>query len=143
MGRLKVTGRTKEMFKTSKGKYIVPAALENRLMASNTVQLVCVSGANQTNPFVLVQLSDELQPKVADPALRKTIENDLKALLDRVNKAVDPHEKLAFMVVITREWTIENSFLTPTMKLKRNVVEEAYKNEVESWYAQRKPVMWH
>src|SRR5690554_7031717 len=48
MGRLKLTGRIKEIFKTSKGKYIAPAPIENRLMAHDAIEMVCVSGANQT-----------------------------------------------------------------------------------------------
>jgi long-subunit acyl-CoA synthetase (AMP-forming) len=50
---------------------------------------------------------------------------------------------MAFIAVVTDEWSIENSFLTPTLKLKRNVVESAYESQVEGWYAQRKPVIWH
>jgi long-chain acyl-CoA synthetase len=143
MGRLKLTGRTKEMFKTSKGKYIAPAALENRLMANQSIEMVCVSGANQTNPFALVLLNENLRPQMADPVVRKTVEAELNALRDEVNRAVDPHEKLAFIAVVTDEWSIENSFLTPTLKLKRNVVEAAYESEVEGWYAKRKAVVWH
>ncbi|MEH6355298.1 MAG: AMP-binding protein [Marinobacter sp.] len=143
MGRLKLTGRTKEMFKTSKGKYIAPAALENRLMANQSIEMVCVSGANQTNPFALVVLNENLRPQMADPAVRKTVEAELNSLLEQVNHAVDPHEKLAFIAVITDEWSIENSFLTPTLKLKRNVVEAAYESQVEGWYSERKPVVWH
>lgn len=143
MGRLKVTGRTKEMFKTSKGKYIAPAALENRLMANHSIAMVCVSGANQTNPFALVVLNEDLLPKIGDPGVRKTVEAELNALRDQVNRAGDPHEKLAFIVVITDEWSIENNFLTPTMKLKRNVVEEAYEGQIEGWYRERKSVIWH
>ncbi|PFG08349.1 MULTISPECIES: AMP-binding protein [unclassified Marinobacter] len=143
MGRLKLTGRTKEMFKTSKGKYIAPAALENRLMANQNIEMVCVSGANQTNPFALVLLNENLRPQMADPEVRKTVEAELNSLRDQVNRAVDPHEKLAFIAVVTDEWSIENSFLTPTLKLKRNVVEAAYESEVEGWYAERKAVVWH
>jgi long-subunit acyl-CoA synthetase (AMP-forming) len=143
MGRLKLTGRTKEMFKTSKGKYIAPAALENRLMANQSIEMVCVSGANQTNPFALVLLNENLRPLMADPAVRETVEAELNTLREQVNHAVDPHEKLAFIAVITDEWSIENSFLTPTLKLKRNVVEAAYEGQVEGWYAERKPVVWH
>jgi long-subunit acyl-CoA synthetase (AMP-forming) len=143
MGRLKLTGRTKEMFKTSKGKYIAPAALENRLMANQSIEMVCVSGANQTNPFALVLLNENLRTQMADPALRKTVEAELNTLREQVNRAVDPHEKLAFIAVVTDEWSIENSFLTPTLKLKRNVVEAAYESQVEGWYAERKSVVWH
>ncbi len=143
MGRLKITGRIKEMFKTSKGKYIAPAPIENRLMSHDAIEMVCVSGANQTQPFALVSLAEELRPKLHDSDFRKKMESSLEQLIKDVNKTVDPHEQLAFVTVVSDEWTIENSFLTPTLKLKRNVVEDAYQQKVESWYSERKPVIWH
>ena len=142
MGRLKITGRIKEIFKTSKGKYIAPAPIENRLMSHDAIEMVCVSGANQTQPHALVMLAEESRPKMADEAFRKEIEESFKKLIADVNKTVDPHEQLAFITVMSDEWSIENSFLTPTMKLKRNVVEDAYQEQVENWYAQRQPVIW-
>ncbi|PPI85532.1 AMP-binding acetyl-CoA synthetase [Marinobacter maroccanus] len=142
MGRLKITGRIKEIFKTSKGKYIAPAPIENRLMSHDAIEMVCVSGANQTQPHALVMLAEESRPKMADEAFRKEIEDSFKKLIADVNKTVDPHEQLAFITVVSDEWSIENSFLTPTMKLKRNVVEDAYQEKVDKWYAQRQPVIW-
>jgi len=142
MGRLKLTGRIKEIFKTSKGKYIAPAPIENRLMSHDAIEMVCVSGANQTQPHALVMLAEESRPKMADEAFRKEIEESFKQLIADVNKTVDPHEQLAFITVVSDEWSIENSFLTPTMKLKRNVVEDAYQAKVDNWYAQRQPVIW-
>ncbi|MEC7377521.1 MAG: AMP-binding protein, partial [Pseudomonadota bacterium] len=142
MGRLKLTGRIKEIFKTSKGKYIAPAPIENRLMSHDAIEMVCVSGANQTQPHALVMLGEEARPKMADEAFRKEIEESFKKLIADVNKTVDPHEQLAFITVVSDEWSIENSFLTPTLKLKRNVVEDAYQEKVDSWYAKRQPVIW-
>jgi long-subunit acyl-CoA synthetase (AMP-forming) len=142
MGRLKITGRIKEIFKTSKGKYIAPAPIENRLMSHDAIEMVCVSGANQTQPHALVMLAEDSRPKMADEAFRKEIEESFKKLIADVNKTVDPHEQLAFITVVSDEWSIENSFLTPTMKLKRNVVEDAYQEKVDKWYAQRQPVIW-
>jgi len=142
MGRLKLTGRIKEIFKTSKGKYIAPAPIENRLMSHDAIEMVCVSGANQTQPHALVMLAEESRPKMADEAFRKEIEESFRQLIADVNKTVDPHEQLAFITVVSDEWSIENSFLTPTMKLKRNVVEDAYQEKVDNWYAQRRPVIW-
>lgn len=142
MGRLKITGRIKEIFKTSKGKYIAPAPIENRLMSHDAIEMVCVSGANQTQPHALVMLGEEARPKMADEAFRNEIEESFKKLIADVNKTVDPHEQLAFITVVSDEWSIENSFLTPTMKLKRNVVEDAYQEKVDKWYAQRQPVIW-
>ncbi|WP_144821619.1 AMP-binding protein [Marinobacter piscensis] len=141
-GRLRITGRMKEIFKTSKGKYIAPAPIENQLMANQSIEQVCVSGANQTQPFALVQLAEGVRDKVADEAYRKELETTFSQLVDRVNKTVDPHEQLAFIVVMSDEWTIENNFLTPTLKLKRNVVEDTYEGKINDWYAQRKKVIW-
>jgi len=87
-------------------------------------------------------LAEESRPKMADEAFRKEIEESFKKLIADVNKTVDPHEQLAFITVMSDEWSIENSFLTPTMKLKRNVVEDAYQEQVDNWYAQRQPVIW-
>lgn len=142
MGRLKLTGRIKEIFKTSKGKYIAPAPIENRLMSHDAIEMVCVSGANQTQPHALVKLGEELEPKLADENFRKELEASFKQLIQDVNKTVDPHEQLAFITVVKDDWSIENSFLTPTLKLKRNVVEDAYQAKVDSWYAKRQPVIW-
>ena len=142
MGRLKLTGRIKEIFKTSKGKYIAPAPIENRLMSHDAIEMVCVSGANQTQPHALVMLGEEIRPKAADENFRKELEASFKNLIQEVNKTVDPHEQLAFITVVSDEWSIENSFLTPTLKLKRNVVEDAYQEKVDNWYAQRQAVIW-
>lgn len=142
MGRLKLTGRIKEIFKTSKGKYIAPAPIENRLMSHDAIEMVCVSGANQTQPHALVVLGEEIRPKAADESFRKELEESFKQLIQDVNKTVDPHEQLAFITVVSDEWSIENSFLTPTLKLKRNVVEDAYQAKVDSWYAKKQPVIW-
>lgn len=142
LGRLKITGRMKEIFKTSKGKYIAPAPIENRLMAHQSIEMVCVSGANQTQPFAMIQLAEGERPKIADEAYRKELEDSFAELITSVNKTVDPHEQLAFVIIVSDEWSIGNSFLTPTLKLKRNVVEDTYEGNVNEWYAKRQKVVW-
>ena len=142
LGRLKITGRMKEIFKTSKGKYIAPAPIENRLMAHQSIEMVCVSGANQTQPFAIIQLAEGIRPKVGDGGFRKELETSFTELVNNVNKTVDPHEQLAFVIIVNDEWSIANSFLTPTLKLKRNVVEDAYEGKVNEWYARRQKVIW-
>ena len=142
LGRLKLTGRLKEVFKTSKGKYVAPAPIENKLMSNNNIEAVCVSGENQVSPFCLVMLSESAQQQRNDPAARQRLEAEFTALIRDVNQTLDPHEHLRFMVVVREPWTIENDFLTPTMKLKRNVVEDAYRARVEGWYAQGQTIIW-
>ena len=143
-GRLKITGRAKELFKTSKGKYVAPAPIENKLGAHPQLEAVCVAGANQNQPYALLMLAENVVAKLAEggEALREDITASLQALLESVNAAVDPHERLAFMVVAKSQWTVENGFLTPTLKIKRNIVESTYEPQVEGWYAQRQPIIW-
>jgi long-subunit acyl-CoA synthetase (AMP-forming) len=141
-GRLRITGRAKEIFKTSKGKYISPAPIENKLMAHSDIEMVCVSGENYTRPYALVMLSEDARERAGDDSGRSEIEDSLKALLEKVNETLDHHERLQFVAVVRDEWTIESNFLTPTMKLKRNVVEDAYKKEADAWYEKGQPVIW-
>lgn len=142
MGRLKITGRIKEIFKTSKGKYIAPAPIENQLMSHPDVEMVCVSGANQTQPHALVMLSEEALRKSSDPAFRVELEKSFTDLMTQINGSVDPHEKLRFIAVVDGEWTMDNDFLTPTLKLKRNVVEDAYSHKIDDWYSAGESIIW-
>ncbi|GAA3586699.1 AMP-binding protein [Marinobacter xestospongiae] len=142
LGRLRLTGRIKEIFKTSKGKYVAPAPIENRLMSHPDIEMVCVSGENYPQPHCLVMLSEEAQRRRLDEGYRRELEQSFSDLLKEVNQTVDPHEQLQFIAVVQDEWSMENDFLTPTMKLKRNVVEGAYRPDLEQWYSSRQPVIW-
>ncbi|AZZ93350.1 AMP-binding acetyl-CoA synthetase [Hahella sp. KA22] len=142
LGRLKLTGRKKELFKTSKGKYVAPAPIENRIISHPQIEMVCVAGSDYPQPHCLVMLSDDAYPKRTNPDFRQTLEKSLQNLLQDINASVDPHERLQFLAVVSEQWTIENNFLTPTMKLKRNVIEEAYKPHLEQWYSAKAPVIW-
>lgn len=141
-GRLKITGRVKELFKTSKGKYVAPAPIENLLNADSRIEQSCVSGSGQPQPFALVLLAEQLHRALAKGADRAPTDAALKQLLDKVNAELEEHEKLAFIAVVKDIWQIENGFLTPTMKIKRSVIEDAYAPQVEGWYERRQRVVW-
>jgi long-subunit acyl-CoA synthetase (AMP-forming) len=141
-GRLKITGRVKELFKTSKGKYVAPAPIENRLLLSTHVELACVTGADQAQPFGIVVLSDQARAKIKEAPERERIENELKAHLEATNAALDHHERLQKLVVITEPWTVENGMLTPTLKLRRASIENTYRDRVETWYAEKGKLIW-
>lgn len=140
-GRLKITGRIKDTFKTSKGKYIVPARAENILDAHPYVEMSCVSGSGQPQPFAMVQLSEQQAARWQSQQYRKEIEISLNMLLEDVNKHLESHEKLQFIVVMTRPWTIESGYLTPTMKLKRHTIEQDYLKRMDDWYNTDKKVV--
>lgn len=113
-GRLKITGRTKEIFKTSKGKYVAPAPIENQFVAHNLVELACVGGRAQPQPHAIIQLSEGPKAMAAKSAdERKKIEDELAAYMAEVNKTLDGHERLDFLAIVKDDWLPENGFLTP------------------------------
>lgn len=142
MGRLKITGRIKEMFKTSKGKYVAPAPIENKIIGHDAIEMVCVAGAECPQPHALIMLSDETFAQHGDADFRKDLEPSLLELMKDVNNSVDPHEQLQFMVIVKDQWLIENDFLTPTMKIKRNVIEDVYKPLQDKWYGGKQKIIW-
>ena len=142
-GRLRITGRAKELFKTSKGKYVAPAPIENRLTAHSGIEACCVMGANSAQPFaVAIVPADQVALFGKDPAQRDALAQSLQAHLAAVNAQLDPHEQLDFLALSTQAWTVENGFITPTMKVKRNVVEKHYEPRVTEWSARRAPIVW-
>jgi len=133
-GRLKITGRLKEIFKTSKGKYVAPAPIENRLVGLPGVELVCVVGADMAQPIALVNLTPEEKVKMAEHAHeREHFTKALEALRVSVNETLDPHEQLACCIVVRAAWTVENNIVTPTLKIKRNELEKHYAERLMKW----------
>jgi len=141
-GRLKITGRVKELFKTSKGKYVAPAPIENALMAHDAVEQALVSGNAMPQPYALVVLSDAARARTSRSGGVEDLVRSLEAHLDRTNATLDPHERLEKIVVTADAWTIDNGMLTPTMKVRRAAIEERYSPRVDAWYAERARVLW-
>lgn len=141
-GRLRITGRVKDLFKTSKGKYVAPVPIENVLLQNEFLETGCVLGSGQPQPCALVSIAEAYRPQLGDQGLRARITESLTRLLDDVNKTLDPHEQLDFIVVVSQPWTIESGILTPTMKVKRNVVEEQFTPRLDAWYGAKKKVLW-
>jgi long-subunit acyl-CoA synthetase (AMP-forming) len=120
-GYIKITGRLKEIFKTSKGKYIAPVPIESKLMANSGIEQVCVTGSQLKQPIALVVLSDiALKESAAD------IEKSLLETLNQVNATLESHAVLDGIIVMQDQWTVDNGLLTPTLKIKRHTLEEHY-----------------
>jgi long-subunit acyl-CoA synthetase (AMP-forming) len=140
-GCLRITGRVKDLFKTSKGKYVVPVPIENRFNHPKA-EVVCVAGANQPQPCLMVLLSEEARDELERGGSRSELEQELAEELDSVNAECESHEKVAFVVVVREPWTMENGMLTPTMKIKRNVIEDFYNRKMDEWFEQKRKVIW-
>ena len=140
--RLKITGRIKDIFKTSKGKYVAPAPIEDRLMKNAYVEQVCVAGANLAQPIALITLSEPAQQLLADSADKETMEQNFQRLLTSINQQLDKHENMSCLVVLSESWSVENNMMTPTLKIKRDQVEATYKDRFSQWAQSNNKVVW-
>lgn len=145
-GFLKITGRTKEMFKTSGGKYIVPTLLEGELKQSRFIEQVMIIGENQKMPAAIIQpnfdfIKDWIQRKeknigttneeiIASEEVLKRIQEEV----NKSNKLFGKWEQIKVFRLTKEEWSIEGGHLTPTMKMKRAVIKEIYKDLFDSIY---------
>ncbi len=120
-GFLYITGRVKDIFKTAKGKYVAPAPIEGAMAGNSDIDQVCLIGINLTQPVLVASLSREA---LAKP--RSEVEARLLADMERVNAPLEDHEKIAKVLLVKDRWSIENGLLTPTLKVRRGVVEAFY-----------------
>ena len=141
-GLLRITGRVKDLFKTSKGKYVAPAPIEDRLVMHPMVEACVVTGANLGQPLGMVMLNPEAAEQAKTPDGRAEIERSLAEHLEAVNTTLDPHEQLDCLVISNEPWTVDNGFITPTFKVKRNRIEEVYAAQYERWESSGKRVLW-
>ena len=141
-GCLRITGRVKDIFKTSKGKYVAPAPIEDLLVTHPDIEACAVTGANFAQPLAIVMLSPDAIKRIADPSERAALTDSLGVHLKAVNARVEAHEQLDCLAVVANAWTPENGLVTPTFKVKRPRIEDTYASHYEGWLAQRKPVVW-
>ena len=145
-GFLKITGRTKEMFKTSGGKYIVPPLLEGDLKQSLFIEQVMVIGENEKMPAALIQpnfvfIRDWIERKghsigssCEEISSSQIIIDRIQSEVDQCNKNFGKWEQIKKFELTPNEWTIDGGHLTPTMKMKREVIKEIYKDLYEKIY---------
>lgn len=131
-GFIRITGRLKDIFKTEKGKYVTPAPIEASLMANPIIEQVCVTGTNLPQPVAIVVLSD-----VAQKYDRQGVGMKLASTLDVVNAKLEAHQKVDRIIVVDEPWTVENNLLTPTLKVKRHILEEHYEGIIHDTYNEK------
>jgi long-chain acyl-CoA synthetase len=146
-GFLRITGRKKEIIVTAGGKNVAPAVLEDRLRAHPLVSQSVVVGDGQPFIAALVTIDDEAWPKwlatngkpdgasVADLRDDDTLRADIQHAVDDANRAVSQAEAIKVFRILPRDWSEETGEITPSLKVKRNVVLKVYADEIAAIYA--------
>lgn len=146
-GFLKITGRKKEMFKTSGGKYIIPTLLENELKQSHFIEQVMVVGEGEKMPAAIMQPNFEFIKEWAKfkhhtmgTSNQEIITSEI--VLNRIQKEVDKcnvnfgkWEQIKRFELTPDVWSVDGGQLTPTMKMKRDVIKSLYKNLYDKIYS--------
>lgn len=143
---LKITDRKKEMFKTSGGKYVAPQVIENKMRESPYIEQMMVVGPGRKFVSALIvpnyehvksKLKSEGLPippnnaaLIKDPAVIKMVQQQI----DRYNPEFGHVEQVKKFTLLSEEWTIDNGIMTPKLSIRRKVVDEKYKNEIEAMY---------
>lgn len=146
---LKITDRKKEMFKLSGGKYIAPQMIENKLKASNLIEQAMVIGANEkfasaliSPDFVLLHdwcAQNHLHFNHNLELIQKPeVVAQFQKEVNQINKTLGLHEEIKRFRLVADEWTPASGELSPTLKLRRTVVAERYKDIIEEIYSVQK-----
>ncbi|MBO7615673.1 MAG: long-chain fatty acid--CoA ligase [Bacteroidales bacterium] len=146
-GLLKITGRMKEIFKDSMGKYISPALIENRFMESKFINSIMVVGENQKFAAALIVPNFEhLKTWCEENHIPYTTNAEMikvKAVNDRFRKEVDnynkffgDYEKIKRFELLDREWTIEDGEMTPSLKIRRKAIAEHFQGLIDGMFAE-------
>ena len=146
-GFLRITDRKKDLIKTSGGKYVAPQKLENKLKSlSPLISQVLVHGNNRNFCSALVTLNEEELAKwtaehglsgesMAVLANHEDVRGLVAPLLDQMNDGLARYETVKKWAILPADFTQETGELTPTMKVKRKVVESKYKETLDGFYA--------
>ena len=131
-GYLYISGRINEMIVNSGGENIAPVPIENLLMSYDEVEQALVCGHNR--PFLIsVLIPNETLLKSNRSNVNK-MKTDFQNIINNVNKQLSQNKKIRKFILSDKLFSIENSQLTPTLKMKRRVIEAFYKDEIENLY---------
>lgn len=142
---LKITGRKKETFKTSGGKYIAPQLIENKMKESSFIEQIMVIGEGEKHPSAIIQPAfDFLKEWCRRKDIPYTNNEEMvknERVFNRIMKEVDiynegfaQYERVKKIILVPTEWSVESEEMTPTMKVKRRVIMENYKSDIEAIY---------
>ena len=144
---VKITDRKKEIFKTSGGKYIAPQVMENKFKESRFIEQIMVIGENQKMPaaFIVPDLefvkewakrkNVDVGESLAEIASNDEVRDRVAKEIEQYNEGFGQWEKIKKFELVPNAWTTESGELTPTMKPKRKIIMEKYKDLFEKIYS--------
>ena len=115
----------------------MPAIIESKLLQAGLLSQVCVIGSGLPNAMAICTLSEPIKVKNTDQQKQQLLE-----LLQQTNSQLEHHERISKMIVLEEEWTTANGLLTPTLKIKRKVVDSSFGEKYIPWSMQEEAIIW-
>ncbi len=128
-GYLFITGRVKDTFKTGKGQFIVPAKIENHFTDNENIEQICLVGLGCPQPIALVMPSE-----IGIAKSKEEINDSLCATLAAANEKLPSYQRVSTLVVTKDPWTIASGLITPTLKVRRNMMHQRYQDLLMAWH---------
>ena len=136
-GYVRVTGRIKDAFKTSKGSYVTPNPMEEVLSKNQYVEQVCIVGLGIPQPIALYNLS----PAGLDTD-QEIVEGSILSSIKTLNQSRANYERVSTAVIQSDPWSVDNECLTPTLKVKRFTLDSRFGEDYLTWHEDPRQVIW-
>lgn len=144
-GQLVITGRLKNIFKTSMGKYVNPQVIEEKMTQSRYIDQIVVVGENQKFVAALIipdfaaikewcETEKIIYSHPKEMVENLNVKNLIKSEIDKYNKELSKSENVMKFEILADEWTQENGLLTPTLKVKRNKIAKKYADVIQAMF---------
>ena len=135
--RIKILGRLSENFKNQKGEFVAPSLIEDQFTTTHLIEQCCLVGKMLPSNVLLVNL-----PPAAHAPSQIEVSESLRKLQHTVNRKLKSHEKISHILVVKENWTIANHCLTPTMKVRRRIIESNYQDLILNTVTEPVGIVW-
>lgn len=140
-GFIYITGRVKDYFKTIQGKFVAPPPIEGEFAKNAHAEQQCLLGRGFSKTVMITVLTEEASTRSAEE-----IEHAMHATVEAINEGIEKHARIGAVIISKEPWSIENEVLTPTMKIRREKVEERFAELAETLArdsAQQRKILLH
>ena len=136
--RVKILGRLSENFKNQTGEFVSPSSIEKRFANNELIEQLCLIGRGLPTNVLVVTLYDWTRMKKSKEEINLALQDSLR----QINSTLMKYEKISHIIIVKDVWTPDNDLLTPTLKVKRRVVEEHYALLIQDALTKHQSIVW-
>ncbi|MFI4963496.1 MAG: AMP-binding protein, partial [Legionellales bacterium] len=138
LGRVKILGRVSEIFKNQTGEFVSPTPIEKKFTTLALIDQLCLVGRGLPSNVLIITLNEAAAASKTKEAIITALQNRMR----KVNGTLVKFEKISHIIIVKSAWTPENNLLTPTLKVKRRVVEQYYADLIDHSLTLHQSVVW-